>query len=378
MPDMDVLADCLASDAEPPVAAADSPVKVRAMAAGAATPAVLDLAAASVTAAQTSLSRMIGRGRSIALPGQDAELSLHVVQDEGLVRSDALVLHGAFGAIEVAQGVRFVRALTGIDISAELAAEEARWEWLQAALVARLDGTPFSGTERVARDALPEDPDTFMLRLTLRTAGHAVAILARADAASWTGLLQRGRWQRERLPFSEFADMPYETTIRVARHTLPRHALEGLAAGDLIVPDNAAFGTRGGGYIQFGILRARVRYQEPNAFRIADLEVKLDALELDDSVHDDTVEKCLPTEAAARPEEPDEPDDTPVTLDFELGKVRMSLGELAALRADSLVAFQGSPAAIAIRCGGHLLGRGELVDVRARLGIRILEWGPLS
>jgi type III secretion protein Q len=357
MPDMDAPADSAVTES---AAAKAVPVA---------------LARASVTQAQARLSRIVGRGLAISLPDQGVSLSLRFADGEtGGGNADALTLQGAFGAIELAQGPRFVRALSGIDISAELAAGDARWEWLQAALVARLHGTPFAGAERIARGSLPASAETVMLRLTLRSAGHAITTLARADAVSWIAFLREDKWKQERLPFSDFADVPYEKTIHVGHHTLPHHALNGIGAGDIFIVDNAAFGTRGAGHIQLGILRASVRYQEPNAFRISGIRVDLDiaAQEADEQ------EGVSPILHAPHCGGPDNQDDTPVTLDFELGRIRMALDSLRTLQPDSIVMFDGSSACIAIRCNKRLLGRGELVDVDSRLGIRVLEWGLKS
>jgi type III secretion protein Q len=69
-------------------------------------------------------------------------------------------------------------------------------------------------------------------------------------------------------------------------------------------------------------------------------------------------------------------DTVPVTLNFELGKARMTLGDIRTLAPGAIVPFtDGTPASIAIRSGGRLLGRGEVVDVQGQLAIRIVQWG---
>lgn len=382
MPDMDVLADALA--------VADT--------AHAAKPAVL--ARASMTPEHAALSRRIGRGCHIKLPMPDASLSLHLAKNDPAAWGESVALAGPFGAIEFAQGVRLIRAFSGIDLGAELHADGERWDWLQAAVVARLAGTPFACADRLMHGPQPDMQDACLLRVTLRTGKHAITTHARAGAAAWLDFLQRASWTQERLPLSECLSLPFEAAVRIGRHVLPMHAFRTLAAGDIVLPDNANFSCRGTGLIQLGALHARVRYQTPGALRIVELEVKLDSQELNESADGDAIDDPLAADTTAEgagideampeklPEENGEGgesiqaktdsaklDAMPVTLDFELGKVRMSLGDLRALTVGSIMQLKdGSPASIAILSSGRLLGRGEVVDVNGRIGIRITQW----
>jgi type III secretion protein Q len=385
MPDIDVLADCInANDAEPD----PPPSVVSAMTPGASPASPVILTCTRVTPERANLSRMIGRGCHAALAQRNALCTFHLAERVEVDWSDSIMFDGPFGSIEFAQGGRLVRALTGIDISTELTADDERWEWFQEALMARLADTPFACAERVVRNGhdateAPRAPygqadDVSMLRFTLRTSGHSLAVHARANAAAWLDFLGRTSWHQERLPFSQFAGLTFETAIRVARHTMPRQALRGLAAGDIFVPEKSFFGIRGGGYVQLGPMRARVRYQEPDSFRIVEVEVKLDSPEMneselvDDAGDSAAMEQLLPEGEA----DTAELDSVPVTLSFEIGKLRMPLGELRTLGLDTILTPDGSTSSIAIRCGGRLLGRGELVDVDGTLGVRILEWRP--
>jgi type III secretion protein Q len=340
--------------------------------------------AARLTQEQARLSHMIGRGCHLELSPHKASFSLNLARDKDADWSDPLTLTGAFGSVVIADGPRLLRGLTGIDLRGQLAADDERWDWMQAALVARLSGTPFSKVQRIEREAHPEDSHGSILCITLRTGDHAIVTHARAGGADWLRLLGQSAWTQERLPFSAFARLPYQTRLRIASHTLPRHALKGLAPGDFILPDQATVGIRGVGYLQIGVLYAKVRFQEPNSFTLSRAEVKLDSPEL----------KPDPTGGFPDPQSgvgatpylyqpPAEPladvaamDNVPVTLHFELGNLRMLLGELRALAPDAVIVFNGSTASVAIRCGDRLLGHGELVDVQGQLGIRILDWGP--
>jgi type III secretion protein Q len=376
MSEIDALADRLNASGATSAGAGNMPFTgVLTKAAGTAVPFSLS-GVTRMTTAQAHLSRLIGRGCHTGLSQDNASFSLHPAQDSEADWSDPLALEGPFGSIGLADGPRLLRGLTGIDPGTEPAADEERWNWMQAALIARLAGTPFADTERIVHDRQPENQGCTTVRIILRTAGHAIVTHARAAGADWIDLLGRTAWTQERLPFSAFADLPYETVITVARHILPRQALSGLAPGDFILPEKVYLGVRGVGLIRVGVLNAKVRFQEPNSFTISKAEVKLDSPEL----------KRNDAQPGATPyidQTPREPladaaamDNVPVTLDFELGNLRMSLGELRALGPDSVLGFNGSTASISIRCGDRLVGRGELVDVQGQLGVRIVEWGP--
>jgi flagellar motor switch protein FliN len=68
-----------------------------------------------------------------------------------------------------------------------------------------------------------------------------------------------------------------------------------------------------------------------------------------------------------------------VQLGVSLGVAEMTVAELFALKAGSVVALQQpSDAPIDIVLDGRLIGRGELVVVGDNFGVRITEIGPAS
>lgn len=391
------------------------------------------LSCAKVTSEYASLSRMIKRGCYVDLPDIDASLALHLAEHADVNWSDTLSIEGAFGSIEIFEGARLLRAIGGIDLSEELNADEERWEWMQSALVGRLSSTPFASADRIGRTSLEEtaDPDTprtslHTLRITLRTGHHVITTHARAEASVWIEFLQSTSWMHERLPISHYIDLPFETSVRIAQHKLPAHALRTVAAGDLILPDSPYFQSNGKGSIRIGPLFAQVRYQAPGTLHIISVEGKLDSYEMDDDggtygesadepryssdedysdEHDDESEYASESDDDHDDHEGDdgyeeesedetesnssssgdaginqgELDRTPVTLEFELGKVKMTLGDVRTLGVGTIVPFTGgSPAVITIMAAGRSLGRGEVVDVDGQLGIRIIQWGATS
>lgn len=343
---------------------------------------------ASVSLAQCNLSRKIGCGCSAALPqlGVDAVLGLHLTDEAAADRRDPLVLAGSFGSIELGQGGRLMRALTGIDIGEDADADDGCGQWLQAALLGRLAGTPFSCAERLTRTALPDAPDAFTLRVSLRSGTHAFSVHARASASAWLDFIGRATWTQTRHPMPAWRNLPCRITARIARHTLPGHALRTLRAGDIILPSNPLFTCNGEGLLQWGGLIARVRYLAPCALTITAVEAGVESQELEYEAPDALPDGLpAPLQAQQAQQEQQEQDDgasldlVPVTLDFALGQVRMPMGALRTLGVGVIVPLTaGSPAAIAITSGGCTLGRGEAVDVDGQLGIRIVQWGVVE
>jgi type III secretion protein Q len=379
------------------------------------------LARGSVSTGQARLSRLMRHGVEAAFDG-DAFLELQFVPDAAPQWIDSIVLAGPFGEIECEDGPRLLRALTGIEPAA--AGSDAHAAWLNGAIVGRLGATPFNRTDRLLRKSLAPAADTAVVRLVLRSTQHAITTHARATPAAWLAFLQDTAWTPRRTEQTLFADVPFSASVHIARHTLPADAMRGLAAGDIIVPDSPAFACNGMGKVRLGGISARVRYQAPASLYIISTEVNLDNYEHDDehddfdgesdymdeddaldeehgesdedaydSEHDETDEEENnegDEEENNEGDEGDEPhaaaetdpaqamqqlDRVPVTLDFTLGKVRMSLGELRALAAGSVVEIEGgSPSLIAIHAGGRKLGQGEIVDVDGRLGIRLTDW----
>lgn len=66
----------------------------------------------------------------------------------------------------------------------------------------------------------------------------------------------------------------------------------------------------------------------------------------------------------------------PVNVEFELGSVQISVGELAALQPGYVFALPAhlEGANVVIRANGRAAGRGELVAVGDTLGVRLLSW----
>jgi type III secretion protein Q len=361
------------------------------------------LAVAGLSRGEAELSLRLGRGCRAALPAlaPDAVLFLQpaggIDRDAAAGSDGALALSGDFGRIELDQGSRFLRALSGIDLGAAAGDAELR-AWLQAGVCGRLQDTPFASAFAIdAPAAAPATAarDASVLRLTLRSGAHAVSSLARASPACWLRLLAGPAWQTRRSGAAAYAGLALRPPLRLARHALPARQLARLGPGDIIVPASPAFDVAGRGRIDWGPLHAAVAFRAPATLTILDLENTMDLREHEgagasadtaygenaaddgrenggfeeqaDAGHDDAMR--------AAPAADDALDGLPLTLDFELGRLNLSLGQLRSLAAGSTLLLEhADPASIAIVCGRRRIGRGEVVDVEGRLGVRIVEW----
>ncbi|MES2075948.1 MAG: FliM/FliN family flagellar motor switch protein [Pseudomonadota bacterium] len=351
------------------------------------------LARAGVTPADAALARLVGRGCAARLEALDATLELRLADGAAVDWSQAVSLAGPFGLVELAQGARLLRALTGID-AGEAGAAGEHAQWLQAAVLGRLAGTPFAAAERLLAAGAPQAADGRVLRLSLNTAAHALVLHARAGAASWLALLGETAWRARRLPLAAFGALPLPLALSVARHSLPLRACRALAPGDVILPDQPYFSCDGAGRIELGGLAVRVRYLAPGALTIIALEGRTDMQEMNhlaDAPDDVRGGPPPAAEALATAQEQEQGqgqgqgqalgatfdtlDALPLTLSFELGQARLSLGELRALGPGAILGFDGGgAAALAIMAQGRRLGQGEAVEVDGRLAIRITQW----
>ncbi|MGZ5801330.1 MAG: FliM/FliN family flagellar motor switch protein [Burkholderiaceae bacterium] len=337
---------------------------------------VRGVAVSRMTQEQLRLSRQLGASCQAALTdlGNDAALVLQLAQDARADWSESVLVTGTFGSIELAQGARLLRALTGIDIAGERATSPS---WLQAAVLGRLSATPFTCVKQLSWDRLPDAYDLAVVRIVLQTGSHAFSIYARGTATAWCGFIGHTQWVCNRQPSSEHDDVSPYLAVRIARHVMPARLVGSLRQGDIVVPDTPNFLCNGEGVIRWGRLTAHVNYHAPCAFTITALEVNVDLPELD-------IDMLIEADAAAQTatQQSDSSaalDQAPVTLDFEMGRAHMLLGELRQLTVGAIVQIDGgSPASVSIVSDGCTWGRGEAVDVNGQLGIRVTQWEQQS
>lgn len=378
----------------------------------------------TMTAARAALQARLGAGCMLALwperaPDARMRMSLYADDDSLPPMADwrgALQLHGPCGAIELADGARWLRALTGIDLGDEAGlrddATHGPDDWLCGAVLGGLDATPLAGCAQLRRSGGRAPEDAVVLRWVLHSGRHSVACHARASAATWCALLARADWRTQAASRHQFPLLPISSAIVLARHALPHALACALRPGDIILPDAPVFGCDGHARLRLGGCMLRVAHAAPNHLEILDLEHCMEQQDLDDGallplaaishtpnpIAAGAVDGPAADEWTANPITADAQavagqaqDDAlagppgaallavPVTLDFLLGRVQLPLGRLQQLAVGSVLELtHGSPAAVSIDCGGRLLGQAEVLDVEGRLGLRVTRWGGAS
>ncbi|AVR94333.1 YscQ/HrcQ family type III secretion apparatus protein [Pseudoduganella armeniaca] len=311
---------------------------------------------ARVGAAYADLTRRVGRGLCLALADG---VTLHVMcTAEALaLDEDALALEGPHGRLALQAGVPFLLALTGIDVAAFDAAPPAQREWLAGRVLGRLAGSPLAAMTRLVRPApAASGSEPATLHLSLRDGSHAVGTLAQADATTWLALLATQPAQPMRVPQQAFISLPVSLVTRIARHALPPDALRTLVPGDVIVPSRPDIDVDGTGWLRGPHGLARVRYSGTGTVEFLSLESAMETEQLPDDA-------------------PVDLDRTPLQLEFRLGTLALTLGQLRSVAAGAVFQLDGAAdGVVTIVAGGQRLGEGEPVDVAGRLGIRITRW----
>jgi len=320
------------------------------------------LARDRVGVAYANVTRLVGRG--LRVPLTDG-IALHAAftQETGAGGADAVLLEGPHGALYLDAGVPFLLALTGVDLSAFDASPPAHRQWLDAGLLGRLAGTPLGIMTRLVRRPPPMSaPELATLHLSLQDGSHAVSTLAQADAPCLLAVLAAQPWQPICAPQAAFLALTVPVAARIARHALAPAVLQTLGAGDVIVPTHPDIDVHGEGWLRCAHWLARVRYGHAGTLEFLSLE---SAMETD---HD----ASAPAQVHAGPPDLDR---TPLQLEFRLGALALTLGQLRTVAPGGVFQLDGAAdGAVAIFCGGQRLGEGEPVDVAGRLGIRITRW----
>lgn len=148
--------------------------------------------------------------------------------------------------------------------------------------------------------------------------------------------------------------------LTLLRRTLPASTLCTLEAGDIVLLDG--------------------KRQAPRVFTLT--LGKGMTMQVDTTFHPDSGEPVASGEPAMRAEEagPDEAatlDELQLPVSFEVDTARISLAELANIRAGYVIQLERplSEASVRLVCHGQTVGHGQLVAVGDQMGVRILRMG---
>ena len=354
--------------------------------------------------AEMQARQSIGRGLRYAVPHTSKMPAQLLLQPE-LAGGDTpdrgswLTLHTAAGVIWIEDGARLLMGLTGIDPAA-VPQRDGHWPvWLAAALAGRLQGTPLASLRALEENPGGQKASGMRLHLTLQQGTHAIHVVACAEPAIWNGLIGTAGHQSLYMPLAAWLPLTLKMPVLLARHHLPLRAFRALAAGDIVLPDDPRFKHDGSGFLQLGMRRWRVQYQAPQCLKILAEENSLDIDTMDDTLNTEVTDATaavtdsaaeaaseLPLENASEKTHRGTQESTPeevtsvlsginVTVSFELGRLSLSLEQIRTLGPHSLLALHGAaPDSIAIFCGAVQVGRGEVVALDDKLGIRITHW----
>lgn len=344
-----------------------------------------------ISALHVALTHAIGVGLSANLADGDTQAEVRITLPSPIstqsIAVDAVVLEGSFGEIEFADGIRFFRAISGIDIGM---GGQGQRQWLSAAALGRLGRTPFAPADRLGVGAAADIVDAVTLRVCLRTPHHAFTVDARAGAGTWLNFIGCSAWLPERSPAANYGDLPITWPVKVASHSMNIALLDSIAPGDTVLPARTFFDCSGAGCVDLMGLRLMVKYRDFNRLEISSLEGSVNIESDSREEEPDTAPVVLDVRAAGTNSLQEEPDGDPaaaparltalerlpVKVDFELGHLQLSLAQLRTVGPGVVLQIEdASPASVAVTSSGRLLGRGEIVDVNGQLGIRIIDWG---
>ena len=328
--------------------------------------------------ARLSSAIRAGRVADLSAPGLAARIMLSLpAPNADAVQPDsyrALVLTLPSGQMEVADGVRLLMVLTGIDLGLS-AIESPHAEWLHSAVIGRLRATPLSEVIAISRGCLPpdqDDPSVQPLLLTLCSDQHRLSMQVRARTGCWLEVLARGGWQRLQMPLDTFDHLPLHLPLVIASHTLSSQMTAGLVAGDVLLPDTTWFDCAGVGVLRWRGRQLRVQFSAPAALTIIDMESGMvEKNEIDtEGLQAYSTHAAKAEASGARSAF----DGVPILLQFEMGRCTTTLGQLRTLVPGSVLPVDGgAPAVVAILANGRQMGHGELVDINGQLGIRIVD-----
>lgn len=302
------------------------------------TPGAAAVGAAAAAAVSAELERRLGMPVAVggrALPGGDnGTAGARLALDLAALPAPAIL------EVDAALVARLVDRLAGADAETRAAAAPTRLEASVLELLALLALDAASATEPVERalsprlaraGAVPESPLAVALDIDLGgLRGRGRLLLPPGAVRALAG--------PPSVP-DRLASLRLSASLRSGASAVPAAELHALSPGDVLLLDAAP--------------SAQAHLVLPGGFRLSG------AFE-EETFH---VEEMAMTEHAAA---------APVTLEVELARVTVTLGELSRLEPGAAMALHlDRRGLVTLRVGERAVARGELVDIEGAVGVRI-------
>ncbi|WP_181885536.1 type III secretion system cytoplasmic ring protein SctQ [Trinickia dinghuensis] len=309
------------------------------------------------------------------------------VQADLLIREDlgpagdhdeGLPLSTRFGPAIAYHYAPLLLACTGVDVmqgagpSAQTALARYAIAALDPALQTALGDPTVSDSDSEATSLRRESP--FALNVQIRLPSIRLAMRLVMTATGVQALLDGEPWQPDCAslpPPAWLTGLDAGIRLVVGESTLPLAQCNALACGDIVRLAVGAFDVAGRGSVRTGSHRLLLRWGDSHR-----------CFEVEHMTHDPSLSPndmdAAPARGAIGPADGIAPIDTaaiPVRLSFSLGTLRLTVGDVAALRSGSLVELKdGLPPKVSIEANGLPIGAGELVDFDGRLAVEITQW----
>lgn len=223
------------------------------------------------------------------------------------------------------------------------------------------------------------DADGLWLEFTIEDGGYddQPQVLRSSGAlripAGWLGrLLAKADppYDDEPLPLDRWNDLPEPVALVFAGPALRQPDWAGLRAGDVLVLGSRAHPPQ---VEARSASRAWPVRPGPNGWEISG---EFRTLIQETSTMSDETDELDGVEGESAEPRPPTAHNLPVQVDFHLGSMQLTVGELANLQPGYVFTLpvQVEGANVDIRANGQRVGRGELVAVGDTLGVRLVSW----
>ena len=285
-----------------------------------------------------------------------------------------LALEGDTGTLCIESAAQWIHALTNIPIDLKVVSAEQTWLLATAAALLPFPLQPMFNTLRRWQGAVPPT-STYKARLVLRTVDHVLTTHGYASAAVWERMFGTQTTTRRALEACPgWSSWIWQQPVVVGSHVLSKATLQKLQVGDIVMPERRLFDVNGRGRLPLGNLQLDIQNTLESELEVVGVYTNSD--------NQDTIDTASPTNHRADLLGKSAVTDAvglsgiPMELQFELGVLKMSLGQMQSLDIGSILHLQApaAPPQVRILVGGQSIGKGDLLDVDGQLGIQITHW----